>query len=94
MIDVHSINLSRLWSSEGSKHTRNFGAPRLSAHESAWLVGKGWDQAARVELGNELIANGSIWDVNITALLKPRNPLVVTGGMLGEMTLVIRTTSG
>jgi hypothetical protein len=93
MTEVHSINLSRLWTTEGSTHTRNFGAPRLSADESAWLVGSGWDQAARVELGGELIATGSTWDVNITDMLKPRNRLDVTGGMLGEMTLVIRATT-
>ena len=92
MTEVHSINLSRLWTTEGDKHSRNFGAPRLSADVSAWLVGTGWFATARVELGGESIATGSTWDVNITALLKPRNRLEVIGGTLGEMTLVIRKT--
>jgi hypothetical protein len=91
MTDVHSINLSTLWTSEGNTHTRNFGAPRLSADESAWLLGTGWDRDARVELGGEPIASGSDWQVNITAMMKPRNRCDVTGGTLGEMKLVIRS---
>jgi hypothetical protein len=93
MTEVHSINLSRLWTTEGSTHTRNFGAPRLSADESAWLVGSGWDHEARIEFGGELLATGSTWDVNITTMLKPRNRLDVTGGTMGELSLVIRKTS-
>ena len=93
MTDVHSINLSTLWTTEVDTHTRNFGAPRLSADESAWLVGTCWAREAKVELGGEPIATGITWDVNITNVLKPRNQLVVTGGSLGGMTLVIRTTT-
>lgn len=93
MTDVHSINLSTLWTTEVDTHTRNFGAPRLSADESAWLVGTCWAREAKVELGGEPIATGSAWDINITTLLNPRNRLEVTGGTLGGMTLVIRTTT-
>jgi hypothetical protein len=81
---------------------RSFGYPgRIDAHERVWLTFAGIGGDAEAQLNNHplgLIATAS--EVEVTALLRPRNELVVEvegtaeqGGLWGEVALEVRCTA-
>lgn len=81
---------------------RSFGYPgRIDAHERVWLTFAGIGGEAEVRLNDHLLGRiASACEFEATALLRPRNELVVEiegtaeqGGLWGEVALEIRCTA-
>jgi hypothetical protein len=84
---------------------RRFGYPgRLDAHERVWLTFAGVDGSADVRLNGTVLGTGltggSPFEFEATALLRPRNELVVEvesatewGGLSGEVALEVRCSA-
>jgi hypothetical protein len=81
---------------------RSFGYPgRIDAHERVWLTFAGVDGEAEVRLNNHLLGHiATASEYEVTALLRPRNELVVEiegtaeqGGLWGGVALEVRCTA-
>jgi hypothetical protein len=82
--------------------SRRFGYPgRIDAHERVWLTCAGLSDRAEVWLNGQALGTCTgAFELEVTALLKPRNELVLEvdgpaegGGVWGEVALEVRCTA-
>ena len=98
---MHTIRLGPPWQTaptdSGTRHARKFGWPRpLDATERVWLVCEHVPGPAEVRVNGTVVApdaNGP-FAADITALLQPRNEIVIAGAAdapLGAVALEVRS---
>jgi hypothetical protein len=96
----HRIRLGPPWEvvadGDRTRHTRKFGKPRLqAANEQIWLVCDAVPAFAEVSLNGELlgVVEPGPFALEVTALLQPRNEIVIlvaSADSLGGVALEIR----
>jgi hypothetical protein len=103
----HRIRLRGAWEFEPAqgraRFRRRFGYPgRIDAYERVWLTFAGVGDRAWVSLNGVALgehAGPGVFDFEVTALLRPRNEVLVEvegdgqGGMRGEVAMEVRATA-